>query len=129
MARAGSDLGSETPESRPRQAVGFAESIHSVHERSRRIAGAVVRRSVPGTLRSANDRGLSLSYAGRSVTEAHPVLPKTFCVLPFSQLTVANDGKAKLCTHTHAVEMISEGRSLSLNSTPLGEIWNSSYLR
>ena len=57
------------------------------------------------------------------------MLPKTFCVLPFSQLTIANDGKAKLCTHTHAVEMISEGRSLSLHSTPLGEIWNSTYLR
>ncbi len=57
------------------------------------------------------------------------MLPKTFCVLPFSQLTIANDGKAKLCTHTHAVEMISEGQPLSLHSTPLGEIWNSTYLR
>lgn len=65
----------------------------------------------------------------KPLTESHPVLPKTFCVLPFSQLTIANDGKAKLCTHTHAVEMISEGRSLSLHSMPLGEIWNSSYLR
>ena len=57
------------------------------------------------------------------------MLPKTFCVLPFSQLTIANDGKVKLCTHTHAVDMISEGRCLSLHSTPLGEIWNSTYLR
>ena len=63
------------------------------------------------------------------VTGGHPALPKTFCVLPFSQLTIANDGKAKLCTHTHAIDMISEGRSLSLHSTPLEEIWNSTYLR
>jgi MoaA/NifB/PqqE/SkfB family radical SAM enzyme len=57
------------------------------------------------------------------------MLPKTFCVLPFSQLTIANDGKVKLCTHTHVIDMISEGRLLSLHSMPLEEIWNSSYLR
>ena len=57
------------------------------------------------------------------------MLPKTFCVLPFSQLTIANDGKVRLCTHAHTVDMISEGRPLSLHSMPLGEIWNSTYLR
>jgi MoaA/NifB/PqqE/SkfB family radical SAM enzyme len=57
------------------------------------------------------------------------MLPKTFCVLPFSQLTIANDGKVRLCTHAHAFDMISEGRLLSLNSMSLPEIWNSSYLR
>jgi MoaA/NifB/PqqE/SkfB family radical SAM enzyme len=55
--------------------------------------------------------------------------PKTFCVLPFCQLTIANDGKVKLCTRAHAFDMISEGRSLSLHSTPLGEIRNSTHLR
>jgi pyruvate-formate lyase-activating enzyme len=57
------------------------------------------------------------------------VLPKTFCVLPFCQLTVANDGKVKLCTHALAVDMMSEGRPWSLHSSPLEEIWNSTYFR
>jgi MoaA/NifB/PqqE/SkfB family radical SAM enzyme len=57
------------------------------------------------------------------------VLPKTFCVLPFSQLTIANDGKVRLCTHAHAFDLVSAGRLLSLNSMPLTEIWNSAYLR
>ncbi|MBV8212877.1 MAG: twitch domain-containing radical SAM protein [Verrucomicrobia bacterium] len=57
------------------------------------------------------------------------MLPKTFCVLPFSQLTIANDGKVKLCTHAHAFDITSEERALSLHSTPLEEIWNSAYLR
>jgi MoaA/NifB/PqqE/SkfB family radical SAM enzyme len=56
-------------------------------------------------------------------------LPRTVCVLPFSQATIANDGRAKLCTHTHASTMESEGRCLSLHSHSLDEIWNSAYLR
>jgi MoaA/NifB/PqqE/SkfB family radical SAM enzyme len=57
------------------------------------------------------------------------MLPKTFCVLPFSQLTIANDGKVRLCTHAHDFDLTSEGRLLSLHSMPLGEIWNSTHLR
>jgi MoaA/NifB/PqqE/SkfB family radical SAM enzyme len=63
------------------------------------------------------------------MVEAASGPPRTLCVLPFSQATIANDGRAKLCTHTHASTMESEGRCLSLHSDTLDEIWNSAYLR
>jgi hypothetical protein len=57
------------------------------------------------------------------------VLPKTFCILPFVQATIANDGKVKLCTHAHASEMLADGRPLSLHWATFGQMWNCDYLR
>ena len=54
--------------------------------------------------------------------------PKTFCALPFHQMTVMNDGKVRLCCRSE-VNMTSEGRDLSLHHATLGQIWNSDYLR
>jgi molybdenum cofactor biosynthesis enzyme MoaA len=54
--------------------------------------------------------------------------PKTFCALPFHQMTVMNDGKVRLCCRSE-VNMTSEGRDLSLHHDTLGQIWNSDYLR
>jgi Radical SAM superfamily len=54
--------------------------------------------------------------------------PKTFCALPFHQMTVMNDGKARLCCRS-GVNITSEGQDLSLHHATLGQIWNSEYLR
>jgi organic radical activating enzyme len=54
--------------------------------------------------------------------------PKTFCALPFHQMTVMNDGKVRLCCRSK-VNLTSEGRDLSLHDATLGQIWNSDYLR
>ena len=54
--------------------------------------------------------------------------PKTFCALPFHQLTVMNDGKVRLCCRS-GVNVTSEGRNLSLHQDNLGQIWNSDYFR
>jgi sulfatase maturation enzyme AslB (radical SAM superfamily) len=54
--------------------------------------------------------------------------PKTFCALPFHQMTVMNDGKVRLCCRSE-VNLTSEGRDLSLHDATLGQIWNSDYLR
>ena len=54
--------------------------------------------------------------------------PKTFCVLPFRQMTVMNDGKVRLCCRSE-VNLTSGGRDLSLHDATLGQIWNSDYLR
>ncbi|EPF19572.1 MAG: radical SAM protein [Microcystis aeruginosa Ma_MB_F_20061100_S19] len=56
------------------------------------------------------------------------MLPKTFCILPFSQMTIVNDGKAQLCCRTDLNPM-SEGRCLSLHWATCEQIWNSDYLR
>jgi MoaA/NifB/PqqE/SkfB family radical SAM enzyme len=54
--------------------------------------------------------------------------PKTFCALPFHQMTVMNDGKVRLCCRSE-LNLTSEGRELSLHDATLGQIWNSDYLR
>src|SRR5580704_16107282 len=54
--------------------------------------------------------------------------PKTFCALPFHQMTVMNDGKVRLCCRSE-VNVTSEGRDLSLHDATLGQIWNSDYFR
>jgi hypothetical protein len=54
--------------------------------------------------------------------------PKTFCALPFHQMTVMNDGKVRLCCRSE-VNLTSEGRDLSLHDATLRQIWNSDYLR
>jgi glutamate-1-semialdehyde 2,1-aminomutase len=56
------------------------------------------------------------------------MLPKTFCVLPFCQSMIMNDGKARLCCRS-TLDMTSEGRSLSLHWATLADIWNSDHLR
>jgi MoaA/NifB/PqqE/SkfB family radical SAM enzyme len=56
------------------------------------------------------------------------MVPKTFCALPFHQMTVMNDGKVRLCCRSE-VNLTSEGRDLSLHHATLGQIWNSDYLR
>jgi len=56
------------------------------------------------------------------------MVPKTFCALPFHQMTVMNDGKVRLCCRSE-VNITSEGRDLSLHHATLGQIWNSDYLR
>jgi len=56
------------------------------------------------------------------------MVPKTFCALPFHQMTVMNDGKVRLCCRSE-VNLNSEGRDLSLDDATLGQIWNSDYLR
>ena len=40
--------------------------------------------------------------------------PKTFCALPFHQMTVMNDGKVRLCCRSE-VNLTAEGRDLSLD--------------
>jgi MoaA/NifB/PqqE/SkfB family radical SAM enzyme len=54
--------------------------------------------------------------------------PKTFCALPFHQMTVMNDGKVRLCCRS-GVNATAEGRDLSLDDATLGQIWNSDYFR
>jgi MoaA/NifB/PqqE/SkfB family radical SAM enzyme len=54
--------------------------------------------------------------------------PKTFCALPFHQMTVMNDGKVRLCCRS-GVNLTAEGRDLSLDDATLGQIWNSDHLR
>lgn len=54
--------------------------------------------------------------------------PKTFCALPFHQMTVMNDGKVRLCCRSE-VNVTSAGRDLSLHGDTLGQIWNSDYFR
>ena len=56
------------------------------------------------------------------------MVPKTFCALPFHQMTVMNDGKIRLCCRSE-VNLTSEGRDLSLHDTTLGRVWNSESLR
>ncbi|TRT70312.1 MULTISPECIES: twitch domain-containing radical SAM protein [Microcystis] len=57
------------------------------------------------------------------------MLPKTFCILPFCQAMITNDGKVKLCSLNHGTNLVSEGRILSLHQSSLEDIWNSEYFR
>lgn len=56
-------------------------------------------------------------------------LPKTFCILPFSQALITNDGKIRLCSQTLAQNLMSNGQMLSLHHMTLEQLWNSEYLQ
>jgi len=55
--------------------------------------------------------------------------PKTYCPLPFTQISTENDGSYRLCCHSNATVKNDDGSTSYLQDTPVSEVWNNNFYK
>ena len=52
---------------------------------------------------------------------------KTYCPLPFSQISTENDGSYRLCCHSNLTVQNDDGSIAYLQDSPVSEVWNNKF--
>jgi len=57
------------------------------------------------------------------------IISENICIIPFIHLGTKPDGVARVCCMAPSLEITQDSQKLSLPSTTIDQVWNSSYLR